>query len=77
MILRECLWLVGLGIVVGTAAAAGTARIVQAMLFGVTATDPVTYLVVGLLLCGTALLASMAPARRASRVDPMVALAAE
>jgi predicted permease len=74
MMLRESLWLVGLGILAGTAAAVGTGRIVATMLFGVSPTDPVTYGVVALVLGGIALLASIAPARRAGCIDPAVAL---
>lgn len=64
--------LVGVGI--GLLGAWGLTRFLQTMLFGVTATDPVTFTAVSLLLVGVALLASYAPARRAARVDPMVAL---
>jgi putative ABC transport system permease protein len=63
--------------VVGIAAAAALGRLVATMLFGLSPTDPLTYAAVAALLIGVALLASLLPARRASRVDPMTALRAE
>jgi len=66
------LTLVGLGL--GMAAAFGLSRFIATQLFGVTATDPLTYIGVTLLLAVVAIVACYLPARRAARVDPMVAL---
>jgi predicted permease len=77
MILRESLALVSVGIVAGSACAYGATRLVAAMLFGLTPADPATYAAVALALTGVALLASVLPARRASRIDPIVALRSE
>ena len=64
--------LIGAGI--GTAVALGLTRFLSSQLYGVTPTDPLTFVAVLLILTGVALLASYIPARRAMRVDPMVAL---
>ena len=67
----------GLGIagtLIGCAAALGVTRYVQSFLFGVQPADPVTLMAVAVLLVGVALIASYIPARRAAKVDPMVAL---
>ena len=74
LFLRHGVLLAGAGIVVGLAAAAGITRLMSALLFGVTALDPLTYAAVGIGLGGTALVASYLPARRAARVDPANAL---
>jgi putative ABC transport system permease protein len=66
--------LVTIGIVVGIALALGLSRLLSAVLFGVTPTDPATYLVVALVLMSIAAIACYIPARRATKVDPMVAL---
>jgi putative ABC transport system permease protein len=74
MILGQGLRTILIGVVIGTAAALALTRTVQSLLFHVTATDPLTFAAVIVLLVGTALLASYIPARRAAKVDPMVAL---
>jgi predicted permease len=63
-----------IGIGTGVAAALGLTRLMSSMLYGVRPTDIVTYAAVSLILAGVALLASYVPARRATRVDPLVAL---
>jgi ABC-type antimicrobial peptide transport system permease subunit len=66
---------VGLGLALTVAMLAGAA--VQTVLFGVTARDPLTYSVVAILVTVVSLVATLVPARRATRVDPMIALRAE
>jgi ABC-type antimicrobial peptide transport system permease subunit len=63
-----------LGIAIGVAAAAVVTRPMRALLFGVSAGDPVVYAAVAVTLAGVAIVASLAPARRAARIDPVVAL---
>jgi predicted permease len=63
-----------MGVVIGLAASFAITRLVVSMLYSVSATDLVTFTVVPLLLAGAALAASYLPARRATRIDPMVAL---
>ena len=63
-----------LGIVIGMAGALGLSRYFSSLLYGVKPTDPLTFIAVSALLMGVALLASYIPARRAMKVDPMIAL---
>jgi len=74
MVLRQAGTLAGLGVVTGLAAAAGLTRLMASLLYGVSPMDPVTFGGVALALSLIAVLASWLPARRASRVDPVVAL---
>jgi ABC-type antimicrobial peptide transport system permease subunit len=66
--------LVVLGAAIGIAAALGLSRLMAGMLYGVSATDPLTFAAVPIVLLGVAMLACYIPARRAMRVDPMTAL---
>lgn len=77
MILRESLGLALLGVLLGAGVAAITGRYLASRLYGLTATDGVTYGVVGALIIVVAALACWLPARRAAKVDPVVALRAE
>ncbi|MGH9793484.1 MAG: ABC transporter permease [Candidatus Acidiferrales bacterium] len=74
MVLRRGLLLTGVGLVLGIAGALALGRVVQSLLFNTSASDPATLVAVALLLALVALLASYLPARRATRVDPLVAL---
>jgi putative ABC transport system permease protein len=74
MVLRQSLTLVAIGIGIGFLAALGVTRVLATLLYGVGANDFSTYAIVILLLGAAALLASYVPARRAMKVDPMVAL---
>jgi putative ABC transport system permease protein len=74
MVIRHALVLLGIGVACGIPAAWAASRLVSSMLFGLTATDPLTIGAAIAVLCATSLLAGLAPAWRASRVDPMVAL---
>ena len=77
MFLRHGLSLTATGIVLGIGVAVVLTRVMSAFLFGVGPMDPMTYAVVSGALAGVALLATYLPARRASRVDPVVALRAD
>ena len=73
-VLRQGMRATAIGIGIGLAGAVAVTRVMEALLYGVSATDPATFGFVILLLAGTALLACLVPARRATRVDPLVAL---
>jgi predicted permease len=77
LVLRQSMWLVAAGIIAGCAGAAALTRFLQGLLFGVEAFDALTVLSVIALFLFVAGVASYAPARRATRVDPMVALRCE
>ncbi len=77
MALGEGMLVVAIGLAVGIAGAVAVTRVFRSMLFGVDATDPVTLAVVAGILAAVALLACYIPARRATRVDPLVALRVE
>jgi putative ABC transport system permease protein len=74
LVLVEGLGLAGIGLAIGLAGALAVTRLLESLLFGVTATDPLTFGVVGAILALVGLLASYLPARRAAAVDPIVAL---
>jgi putative ABC transport system permease protein len=74
LVLGQGMGLTSLGVIIGLAGAFALTRVISSFLFGVTATDPTTFLSVSALLFGVALLASYIPARRATKVDPLVAL---
>jgi putative ABC transport system permease protein len=74
LVINQGLKLALLGIALGLLAAFGLTRLMSSLLFNVTATDTLIFIVVPVILTGVALLACLAPARRASRVDPMIAL---
>jgi ABC-type antimicrobial peptide transport system permease subunit len=74
MVLNEGLRMTVAGVVLGLLGAFAITRVMASLLFGVRPTDPLTFAAVALLLSAIALLACFVPARRAAKVDPMVAL---
>ncbi len=74
MVLRQGMILAGIGVAVGLVAAVGLTRLMSSLLYGVEATDPVTFGAVSALLTAVALVASYLPALRASKIDPLEAL---
>ena len=74
MILREILGMLAVGLCVGLVAAYGIGRVVESLLFGVKAGDPIVFVIAAGLLVAVALLAGWLPSRKAANVDPMVAL---
>ena len=77
MIVNQGLKLVSIGMMLGLAAAFLLTRVLQSLLFGISATDPVTFFGISLVLLAVAILASYLPALRATKVDPIIALRAQ
>jgi putative ABC transport system permease protein len=77
-VLRQGVWQIGLGLLMGLGLALGVTRLLQSgiqnTLFNVSGTDPMVYLSVGGLVAAVALVAALVPAQRATRVDPIIAL---
>jgi putative ABC transport system permease protein len=77
LILKQGMALAAIGSLLGLLIAFGGARMMKSLLYGVSTSDPITFTCVAFLLLGIALFACWIPARRASRVEPMIALRAE
>ena len=77
MVVGEGLWLTGIGVAVGFVSALGLTRLLGSLLFGVSPIDLSTFAIVAVGLAAVAILASYLPARRAAKVDPIVALRVE
>ncbi|HEY3738706.1 MAG TPA: ABC transporter permease [Bryobacteraceae bacterium] len=77
MVFRESLGQVAIGVIVGLSGAFALTRVLQGLLFGVTPTDPLTFAAVTGILVAAAMLACMAPASRAAKVDPIIAMRPE
>jgi putative ABC transport system permease protein len=74
MVLRQATWMIGIGLLVGLASALAVTRVIRSVLVEVTATDPATFAAVTALLVSIAAIACLVPTRRATSVDPTVAL---
>jgi predicted permease len=74
MVVGQAMGLAGIGVGIGLVGALVLTRLMKSLLFGISSTDPLTFTIIALILSTVALFACIVPARRATRVDPMVAL---
>jgi putative ABC transport system permease protein len=74
LVVRQGMVLTAIGVVLGLAGAFALTHVMASLLFGVTTRDPITFSVVAVLLLAVAFIACFVPARRATKVDPLVAL---
>jgi putative ABC transport system permease protein len=74
LVLRQALWIVSIGVLVGLGAALAAVRLVSAFLYGISSHDAVTFVAVPMVIVAIAAVACLIPARRAAKVDPLAAL---